>query len=283
MDGAEPTPHRAAPVTTPSRTGQVVAVMRAGIERGTTPGGDPDAQAALCRDMAVTAAPAFLPQLVERTRFFDAAVTTALALDITQIVIVGAGYDDRALRFRSGGVCYFEVDHPATQKDKAARLAAAGRGGVGPVLVPADFRTDDVGAALARAGHDPRAASLFVCEGLLVYLDAATIVTLLSQLRTSAPPRSVLAASLAVHPDGIDSARALVWANRRRRSGRTEPWRTILTGAGHAQLLREAGWSIGDGSPAPWPAGTEAGTSWLVIAEPVTDAGQAGVSCPRRR
>jgi methyltransferase (TIGR00027 family) len=247
----------------------VVAVMRAGIERGTTPGGDPGAQAALCRDMAVPPAPAFLPQLVERTRFFDASVTTALALGFAQIVILGAGYDDRALRFRSPGVRYFEVDQPATQSDKAARLDALDPGDTGPELVPADFRTDDVAAALARAGHDRWKASLFVCEGLLVYLEAETIVMLLAQLKASAGDDSVLAASLAVHPDGVDSARAVAWANGRRRSGQTEPWRTILSRAGHAELLAASGWSIRDGSAAPWPTGREAGSSWLVTAEPI--------------
>jgi len=38
-------------------------------------------------------------------------------------VILGAGYDDRALRFRSPGVRFFELDHPDTQADK--RLTAS--------------------------------------------------------------------------------------------------------------------------------------------------------------
>lgn len=50
--------------------------------------------------------------------------------------------------------------------------------GAGPVLAAADFRRDDVGAVLAAAGHDAGDSSLFICEGLLVYLDEPTIARL---------------------------------------------------------------------------------------------------------
>jgi methyltransferase (TIGR00027 family) len=81
-----------------------------------------------------------------------------------QVVICGAGYDDRALRFRSPRTRFIELDHPATQADKADRLRAVGAGPDGVVLAPADFRDDDVAAVLAAAGHDTVRPTLFLCE-----------------------------------------------------------------------------------------------------------------------
>ena len=152
-------------------------------------------------------------------------VVEAISAGVRQIVILGAGYDDRALRFRTPGVRFFEVDHPNTQQDKLARLAklpgmanTEAVGLAGPVLVAADFRVDALPDVLAAAGHDRAAATLFLCEGLLVYLDEPATVGLLGGAREVAGPGSVLAASLAVHADGLDSALVLEVANARRRT-----------------------------------------------------------------
>ncbi len=150
----------------PSRTGQAVAVTRALFERPASPGGDPDAQGRLCEGMPETVLSERIPSLRARTTFFDEAVTSSIAEGVTQVVILGAGYDDRALRFRSPGVHFIEIDHPATQTDKTRRLASVAPADARPSLAVADFAHDDAGAALERAGHDGATATLFVAEGL---------------------------------------------------------------------------------------------------------------------
>ena len=155
----------------PSRTSQLVALTRANLDRPHTPDGDPDAQRRLCAGMRPPPDGWLRPDLAARTRFFDEQVLSAIAANVGQIVILGAGYDDRALRFRSPAVRYFELDHPATQADKAGRLLTLETETDRLVLAPADFREDDVAVVLAAAGHDASTPSLFICEGLLVYLD----------------------------------------------------------------------------------------------------------------
>jgi O-methyltransferase involved in polyketide biosynthesis len=155
----------------PSRTSQAVALTRAELDRPHSPDGDPDAQRALCAGIEFTP-PAWLrPGIEARTRFMDDHVTAALAAQVRQVVICGAGLDDRALRFRTPGVSFFEVDHPVTQADKATRLHAMGADRAGPRLVSCDFQADAIGLALAAAGHSGYDPTLFLCEGLLVYLD----------------------------------------------------------------------------------------------------------------
>lgn len=236
---AEPQAPEAAGI---SRTSQAVALTRATMDRPHSPEGDPDAQARLCRGMRPTSVSRLRPMLTARTRFFDGQVLAAIAGGSPQVVICGAGYDDRALRFRTNGVRFFELDQGPTQADKARRLRQMGAGLDALSMVRADFRRDDVAAVLAAAGHDAGQPSLFICEGLLVYLDQPTTGHLLAGLASRAAPGSVLAASLAVHGDGLDSARVASAANARRRAGRTEPWRTILPAQAHTGLLRRAGW-----------------------------------------
>ena len=179
-----------------------------------------------------------------RTAFMDEQVIAAIGAGLRQVVICGAGYDDRALRFRSSGVRFFELDHPDTQQDKARRLKALGANGSVVSLATVDFRFDDVGAALAQAGHDASEASLFLCEGLLTYLDGLTCHRLLSALADRAATGSVLAASLSAHGDGADSAAVVADANRGRRTSAAEPWLTILPAAEHLAALEHAGWVV---------------------------------------
>ena len=63
-----------------------------------------------------------------RTRFFDRVVVGAIGRGVRQIVVGAAGYDGRAFRYAKPGVRWFEVDHPATQRDKQERLARLGLG-----------------------------------------------------------------------------------------------------------------------------------------------------------
>ena len=256
-----------------SRTSQAVALTRARLDRPHSPDGDPLAQIRLCEGMRPAPIERLRPMLAARTRFFDDAVTTALAGGTRQVVICGAGYDDRALRFRTTGVRFFELDQGPTQADKARRLRDLGdlRGAdlSGPTLATADFRVDEVARVLAAHGHDRDRPSLFVCEGLLIYLDEPTLIRLLSGLASCAGPGSTLAASLAVHADGLATADVLAAANARRRAGRTEPWRTILPRDEHIALLARAGWRTDQAvDAADLEATAPAGRNLLVLAHP---------------
>src|SRR5207248_8361300 len=137
--------------------------------------GDPDAEEQLARDVAgtITVDPngMMVPYLAARTAFFDRVVVRSLDAGVTQVVIAAAGYDGRALRYAKPGVRWFEVDHPDTQVDKRARLEHLDIDTPHVAFVAADFSVDDVAAGLAAAGHDRSQASLFLCEGVAIYLE----------------------------------------------------------------------------------------------------------------
>jgi methyltransferase (TIGR00027 family) len=113
-----------------------------------------------------------------RTRLIDDAVRRFVAAGGRQVVVLGAGYDCRALRLPElGGAHIVEVDHPATQGHKRAVLDQLGVHSPASYLAW-DFEThpmDDLPGALADAGHDAAAPTLTIWEGVTMYLTEAAI------------------------------------------------------------------------------------------------------------
>jgi len=176
-----------------------------------------------------------------RTRFIDDEVLRALAAGVTQVVLVGAGYDGRALRFHQPGVRWFEIDHPATQPDKQRRV----RGVTSDrdiTFVPVDLLVDDVRSALAAAGHDAHRPSLFICEGLFTYLPNEVAKTLCARLHDLAAPHSVIVASVLVVRRGRGGPAQAVVDSVLRVLG--EQRLGIFHPGGADMLLEEAGWTV---------------------------------------
>jgi methyltransferase (TIGR00027 family) len=267
----------------PSLTSQVVALIRAELIRPHSADGDPDAQRALCAGLTF-APPAWLrPGIATRTTFMDEQVMAALGRGVRQVVIFGAGLDDRALRFRTAGVRFFELDHPATQADKARRLH--GMSAPGPTLAPCDFQSDSVEDALAGCGHAAGRPTLFLCEGLLVYLDRQACLRLLAEAASRAAPGSTLAASLATCDPLAPVSEVVATANARRRTGAAEPWRTILPRDEHLALLADAGWTVTavTDSPSASDDVSHGRRSILVVAAPALTTGSASPGARRSR
>jgi methyltransferase (TIGR00027 family) len=133
-----------------------------------------------------------------RTRVIDDAVRAFVAAGGHQIVLLGAGYDTRALRMpelADGQV--FEVDHPATQGHKRAVLDRIGAKSSSRYLTW-NFEARPVAElpqALAAAGLDRDARALTIWEGVTMYLTEPTIDASLRAIRAWSPPGSKLAMS----------------------------------------------------------------------------------------
>jgi methyltransferase (TIGR00027 family) len=113
---------------------------------------------------------------VVRTRLIDTMVQEALNDGATQLVLLGAGYDSRAYRLPlAREVTVFEVDHPATQRAKRARLGASGTSVAHVRFVGVDFELENIADRLADAGFDERARSTLVWEGVISYLSESAV------------------------------------------------------------------------------------------------------------
>jgi methyltransferase (TIGR00027 family) len=160
---------------------------------------------------------------------------------MSQVVVAAAGYDARSLRYAKPGVAWFEVDHPDTQRDKRERLTRLGMATDHISFVAADFNHDDVAVELRAAGHDRERPSLFLVEGVAVYLERDVLESLLRALRAAAAPGSRLAISVSVDRGEADvAARRAAFATAVAAMG--EPARTVLTADEAAELFETTGW-----------------------------------------
>jgi methyltransferase (TIGR00027 family) len=227
----------------PSVTARRVAAHRLGFSRVPAPYGDPAADEALAADVAAGQPPSsgrMRDYLAGRTRFFDQVVVSAIGRGMRQIVIGAAGYDGRALRYAGSGVRWFEVDLPATQRDKRERLERLGLAARQVRFVEADFTRDPVAERLLQAGLDPAQPSLFLLEGIAVYLEVAVLETVLSQFRQVAAAGSRLAISVGL--SGAHTEARSRFAESVAALG--EPARSALGADEAAELLAGAGWRI---------------------------------------
>jgi methyltransferase (TIGR00027 family) len=186
--------------------------------------------------------PVTLAGLAARVLWHDAQVAEAIAAGVRQIVIVGAGYDSRAWRFRSDGVEFFELDHPATQADKA-RVAPQ----PGPTYVQADLDVESAMDALLLRGLDRERPALFVLEGVTMYLDERTVRDQLTEMSTRSAPGSRLTADF-YPPEGTGTAhdRRQRRVQHLARSGSGESLRLLVNRADAAALVDACGWNVVD-------------------------------------
>jgi methyltransferase (TIGR00027 family) len=119
-------------------------------------------------------------QIVARSRYAEDVLQQAIAAEVRQYVIVGAGFDSFVLRRRDleSTLRVFELDHPDTQQAKRERLSRVGLPG-NLEFVAADFERETVADALSRSSFERERPAFFSWLGTTPYLsNSATRKTL---------------------------------------------------------------------------------------------------------
>jgi len=117
-------------------------------------------------------------EIVLRTRYIDDYIMNRTDGELRQIVILGAGYDSRAYRLDGlkDKVRVFEVDHPSTQKLKIEKLKEIPGILLDRVIyVPVDFQSEKLDRKLSESGYDNKLNSIFILEGVTMYLTAEAV------------------------------------------------------------------------------------------------------------
>jgi methyltransferase (TIGR00027 family) len=145
------------------------------------------------RPMATLGA-AFAFHGVLRTRFFDDHLLTATAAGCAQVVLLAAGLDTRAFRLPwPAGVHVFEIDLPDVLTFKEGVLSEqAARPQCTRTIVPADLRANWA-ERLTQAGFRVATPTMWLAEGLLLYLSAEDATALLDEVGGLSAPGSHLA------------------------------------------------------------------------------------------
>ena len=142
------------------------------------------------------APPGIYEYVLARTKLLDSVFLDALRNRFPQIVLLGAGMDTRALRFRdrNQGTRVFELDIETTQRPKMEILARKGiRLPEELVFVPIDFNRQSLSEALCAAGYQENRKNLFLWEGVTMYLTADAVDSTLRFIRDSGAPESEVA------------------------------------------------------------------------------------------
>jgi len=166
-----------------------------------------------------------------------------------QLVILGAGLDDRAWRMAElADVDVFEVDHPASQADKRRRAAALQPVSRAVHLIAIDLAAGDLGVALGAGGHRNALPTTWVWEGVVPYLEHDAVEATVRSVAERSAPGSRLIVNYQ-SPSwsaaaGRLLARAMARLARRPDPLGAEPRRSSWTPATIRALLRAHGFTV---------------------------------------
>jgi len=122
---------------------------------------------------------------VLRKKCMAALARSALRNGTTQIVIIGGGFDPLSFElhesFRDARL--WEIDHPATQRHKVRAFPKIADERFHFIAVDLNATALD-GEALVKSGFDPAQRTFWIAEGLLMYLPANVVSSLVKTLKS---------------------------------------------------------------------------------------------------
>lgn len=131
-----------------------------------------------------------------RKRYLEQIARAALREGLRQVVVIGAGFDTLALRLHEAcsETRFFEIDHPATQRVKKHVVEKHRSPNANLQFISLDLACGSLEESLLScADYYADADTLFVAEGLLMYLAPAEIDLILQFIRSHSGSRSKFA------------------------------------------------------------------------------------------
>jgi len=180
-----------------------------------------------------------------RSRYAEDELSMAIERGVSQYVILGAGLDSFAFRRPDlmPNLHVYEVDHPATQSWKRARVEELSIP-VPPTLhyVPIDFESGALSTGLAVGGLDREAKTFFSWLGVIQYLARDAVLNTLREIASVAAPGSELVIQFVVPAATIGGAEGdLVTALADRAANMGEPFRSFFKPEDLEANLKQAG------------------------------------------
>jgi len=116
--------------------------------------------------------------VIARTKYLDNIFKESMDNGIDQILLFGAGFDTRAVRFAEKNMKtkIFELDTLYTQTAKIEQFRKRGISIPGnTIFIPIDFHVDSVSEKLESNGFYRNKTTLFIMEGIIQYLNKASV------------------------------------------------------------------------------------------------------------
>jgi len=130
--------------------------------------------------------------VLNRTGYFDKIINNAKN-QAEQFVIMGAGLDTRAYNdLKNSSLGIFELDQAITQQYKLECLEKAGIDTSHVTFVETDFSQESWFGSLVKAGYDPSKRTIFLWEGVTLYLGEGAVRKTLRKLKANAAEGSLI-------------------------------------------------------------------------------------------
>jgi methyltransferase (TIGR00027 family) len=183
-----------------------------------------------------------------RTRFYDEYFLRSAETGVRQAVILASGLDARAYRLPCPATTVvYEIDQPAVIDFKTTVLHRLGARPTADLRdVSCDLR-DDWTSALRAAGFDPSAPTMWLAEGLLMYLPTEAQERLFDNITVLSAPASALATDYVAHPASLDDATARNMTAGWRAKGFSLDMASLTFGADRCDVvdyLTAKGWRV---------------------------------------
>ena len=134
--------------------------------------------------------------VMNRTGYFDSIIDKAKD-DAEQFVVMGAGLDTRAYNhLKNSSLKMFELDQKTTQQLKRKYLQKAGIDTAHVAFVETDFSQEDWFNSLIAAGYDAGKRTIFLWEGVTLYLGETAVRDTLRTVKANAAEGSIIVADI---------------------------------------------------------------------------------------
>jgi methyltransferase (TIGR00027 family) len=184
--------------------------------------------------------------LVARSRYAE---DRLVAGPYRQYVILGAGLDSFAWRRPDllASLRVFEVDHPATQTWKRARIDELALPlQDGHVFAPIDFETGTLRSGLDRVGLDWSQPTFFSWLGVAVYLTSDAIETTLRTVAGCEPGSEIVLSYDTTAPFRDDIGREMMEVESKLLAAVGEPYTTRFSPAEAETLIERCGLEVAE-------------------------------------
>jgi methyltransferase (TIGR00027 family) len=195
-------------------------------------------------DEGKTLVPSRRAFLAARSRYAEDRLAQAVRKGCGQYVVLGAGFDTFCLRTRDRALRVFEIDHPATQAVKLARLHDAGIGIPDRTsFYAADFTRQSLTEILHDAGVDPGQRVFVSWLGVVQYLPRQTIRDALEDIASFSSQVEIVF-DFTLHYDmQSDAQRSVFDIARHMADMASEPFLSMFTPDEIAGLCNAAGFA----------------------------------------
>ena len=184
-----------------------------------------------------------------RKAYFERQVRNAIEAGVSQVLVLGAGYDTLGWRLAPefSGVNFFEIDHPATARLKAKGIDAMGLP-TNLYLIAEDLGKRQLADVLhADTTWNSIAPTIIVAEGLLMYLPPEAVGALFEQCAAATGAGSRFAFThVGTRPNGTPDAGPWTWLVLWLLRVGGEPWLWGISAEDLCPFLNEHDWALAD-------------------------------------